>query len=129
MAIRDALSELEDRLAAAAASAAWRTDVTSAFADLRQAFQDHVDEVEGDEGILVDLVEAAPRVSNMVALLEREHTTIAERIDRLAESVESLSPPEIREQSFELMRALVLHRQRGSDLVYEAYSTDLGGRG
>jgi hypothetical protein len=128
MAIRDSLSELEDRLAAAAASAGWRDDVISAYQQLRDAFLAHVEEVEGPDGILVDLVEAAPRVANTVALLEAEHVTITERMDALIDKVPTHPPAEIREESLELMRALVLHRQRGSDLVYEAYSTDLGGQ-
>ncbi len=129
MAIRDSLSELEDRLAAAAASAGWRNDVISGYRQLREAFLAHVAEVEGNDGILADLIETAPRVANMVALLEREHVTITERMDDLLERIPSISPDEIREQSLELMRSLVLHRQRGSDLVYEAYATDLGGQG
>jgi hypothetical protein len=32
-----------------------------------------------------------------------------------------------RRHALELMAALVRHRQRGADLVYEAYSVDIGG--
>jgi hypothetical protein len=128
MAIRDSLSELEDRLAAAAASTGWHDDVIAAYRQLREAFQAHVTEVEGSDGILADLVEAAPRVANTVALLQAEHVTITERIDALIEKIPTHPPEGVREESLELMRALVLHRQRGSDLVYEAYSTDLGGQ-
>ena len=116
MAIRDSLSELEDRLAAAAASTGWRDDVIAAYRQLREAFMAHVAE------------DAAPRVANTVALLEAEHGTITERIDALIAKIPTHPPEDVREESLELMRALVLHRQRGSDLVYEAYSTDLGGQ-
>jgi hypothetical protein len=46
----------------------------------------------------------------------------------LAESLSGAEPDAIRERANELMRELVLHRQRGSDLVYEAYATDIGGQ-
>jgi hypothetical protein len=33
----------------------------------------------------------------------------------------------VRQRADELLAALSRHRQRGADLVYEAYATDLGG--
>jgi hypothetical protein len=35
---------------------------------------------------------------------------------------------EVRERGTTLIAALVRHRQRGSDLMYEGYSVDIGGQ-
>jgi hypothetical protein len=35
---------------------------------------------------------------------------------------------EVRERGTTLIAALVRHRQRGSDLMYEGYSVDMGGQ-
>jgi hypothetical protein len=35
----------------------------------------------------------------------------------------------VREDATRLMGHVIKHRQRGADLVYEAYATDIGGNG
>lgn len=128
IAMRRALTGLEEAVASAAASEDWRLEVGTGLSDLRAAFTAHAEEVEGHDGILADIVEDAPRLANTVSLLEREHTEIARLIDEVVDRLASGSADDVRAAATELMRTVVLHRQRGSDLIYEAYSTDIGGQ-
>jgi ATP phosphoribosyltransferase regulatory subunit HisZ len=125
---RDALARLEDELAGPSASPTWRTEVTSALAELRAAFAAHIDAVEADDGFLADILEEAPRLTAAVNQLEREHVHIPSQIDALLAALATDDPRAIREDALALMQAVVRHRQAGSDLVYEAYATDIGGQ-
>jgi hypothetical protein len=127
-ALADALSHLEDALASPSMASPWRQEVAEALTEVRWAFDDHVQEVEGPNGLLIDITEDAPRLSITVELLERDHIDIARTIDDLIGALTSANPEAIRAWALGLMRELVLHRQRGSDLVYEAYATDIGGQ-
>jgi ATP phosphoribosyltransferase regulatory subunit HisZ len=128
VAMQDALARLEDRLAAPSGSAEWRTEVGRALSALSTSFVDHVAEVEGDDGLLAELRHDVPRLAPGVERLERDHVEISSQMLALAAVLEAADVASIRESGLELMRALVRHRQRGSDLVYEAYATDIGGQ-
>lgn len=126
--MQDALATLEDRLASPSASPDWRTEVGKALSALSASFVDHVAEVEAEEGLLAAVVEDVPRLAPAVDRLQREHGEITNTILALAGVLEAADVDSIRESGLELMRAVVVHRQRGSDLVYEAYATDIGGQ-
>ena len=128
LAMQEALARLEDRLAAPSGSSEWRTEVGKALSALSTSFVDHVAEVESDDGLLADIREDAPRLAPAVERLERDHVEISSQILALASVLEAADVASIRETGLELMRAVVRHRQRGSDLVYEAYATDIGGQ-
>jgi hypothetical protein len=49
------------------------------------------------------------------------------RIDEMTVAVDSAEPQALRDGLTDLLAELVRHRQRGADLVYEAYSVDIGG--
>jgi hypothetical protein len=80
-----------------------------------------------------------------VERLTREHTKLTFLIDELLKMVgpadgsfaqadpmlddPSLGDPdEVRDRGNTLLSALIRHRQRGADLVYEAYTVDIGGQ-
>jgi hypothetical protein len=73
------------------------------------------------------------RLANAVDALTDEHGQIAEEIAALvADSqapVTAQDMDELREGATKLLGHLVRHRQRGADLIYEAYATDVGGTG
>lgn len=127
-ALADALAHLEDALASPSMASAWRHDVGEALTEVREAFADHIREVEGPHGLLVDIREDAPRLSITVEELVKDHVAIAHTIYDLVDSLTSAPPEDIRTRALEVMRELVIHRQRGSDLVWEAYATDIGGQ-
>ncbi len=126
--LKQAMSDLELAAAGAAGDPMWITGLRDALGELREAFGAHVEEVEGDEGLLADLVVDAPRLAPRVQRLSDEHGPLGERIDACAAMLDDPDPHEIRGEVLDLLVALVRHRHTGADLVYEAYNVDIGGQ-
>jgi len=115
---------------------AWSEHVDGELHRLRGALADHTRAVESDDGLLAEIVMQAPRLSNRVALLKKEHLAMDEQIGEIIRmagtmSMDALeeSADEIRDKTLELLGRLSRHRQKGSDLVYRAYAVDIGGVG
>jgi hypothetical protein len=129
-------SAFEAALSAPAASARWPEGLGNALTALGATFHEHVTETEGSGGTIEQLRERAPRLSDRIDLLVEQHVTITADAERLMDRLDHL-PAErsadenaaIREQAFELLTAIVRHRQLGADLLYEAYDIDVGGLG
>ena len=112
----------------------WALRVAEAMQGLSKAFDDHRVDAEADEGLLPQLRRDAPRLSTTIAAVEAEHVTIAAGIDAAAQLISSCGGDcgsdevaMIRESSVDVLRSISLHRQRGADLLYDAYSVDIGG--
>jgi hypothetical protein len=118
---------LEGALAAPAADPAWRAAVTTRLDLLREAFGDHMVVTEGPEGLYAALLEHAPRLVPGVQSLIRDHVELIRSMEQVRVRAESLAPQALRGWASNLLRDLSRHRQRGADLVYEAYATDIGG--
>jgi len=130
--LRDAISALEKALAAPAPGRhdAWAERVQVALVELSADFREHIDITESPGGLYRGLLMTAPRLSNAVARLTREHAVIATHVDDLLARVSGPEVKEVdsvRDLGMALLGRLVRHRQRGSDLVYEAYAVDVGG--
>jgi hypothetical protein len=124
----DSLGRFERMLARPTGTPDWSAELTRSLVDLRTAFEAHVQEVEHEDGLLADLRAEAPRISNRVALLEQDHVEIRKVFDAVGEIVGRSEPEEVREEAFDLMRRIVVHRQRGADLAFEAYVVEIGGQ-
>lgn len=122
----ETIHSLEAALAVPAAERGWRARVARALARLQAAFAEHVDVTEGPHGLYGDLLDVAPRLANQVRVLVREHGAISAALDALAART-GAEPERVRGWASDLLRELSRHRQRGADLVYEAYATDIGG--
>lgn len=126
--LKSAVSSVESAAAAPAASAGWADDLVRELEELREAFDQHVEEVEGRDGLLAEVVTTAPRLANKVKQVEAEHPPLIEQIARTIDEVRASADPErSRVVVLEALAAVARHRQRGADLVYEAYSVDIGG--
>jgi hypothetical protein len=72
-------------------------------------------------------------LANAVDALTAQHGQISAEIAGLvADSqapVTSEDMEDLRERSTSLLGQIIRHRQRGADLIYEAYATDVGGCG
>lgn len=130
--LRESMSALEQALAGPAPSGhpRWLERVHVALVELSADFREHVAFTEGSEGLYVDVLASAPRLSDAVARLIREHAQITDLLDDLlvrtnATDVDGVD--QVRSVGTTLLGLLVGHRQRGSDLVYEAYEFDVGG--
>lgn len=133
--LRETLDRLERALAVPASdrAAVWGEQVRAAVDRLAIDFTEHVDVTEGPEGLHQAILAGDLRLANAVAALTTEHVGIAASV---AELVVACEPPvaqvdvaEVRERGTQLLARLSRHRQRGADLIYEAYDTDIGGAG
>lgn len=122
----EAMQAFERALAVPAGDPTWPAGVARQLARLRQAFADHVGLTEGAGGLYAALLADAPRLTSQVTALAREHVAIQQALDALVADLDA--PAErIRVEASDALRSLTRHRQRGADLIYEAYVTDIGG--
>lgn len=131
--LRESMSALEEALAAPAASdrVHWAQRVHVAAVELAGDLRDHVDITEGPDGLYREVLTTSPRLSEAVSTLTREHVLIGGQLDSFL--VRVVAPDvmgdvdRVRDLGTALLGRLVRHRQRGSDLVFEAYDFDIGG--
>lgn len=130
--LRDSLSALEQALAAPAprGEEAWVLRVHVALVELSADFREHRASTEGPDGLYVDVLTNAPRLAGAVDRLTREHAQVDGLLGELL--VRSAAPgtgdvDQLRRLGTALLGLLVTHRQRGSDLLYEAFELDVGG--
>lgn len=131
--LRETLSVLEHTLAAPASGreVVWGEAVHDALITVVGDFGAHVEVTEGPGGLHQTIMSADLRLANAVHALAAEHGSIAEEIAALVADSE---PPVIaadvdglRERGVRLLAQLLRHRQRGADLIYEAFHADIGG--
>lgn len=132
--LRGAVRRVEDALAAPIArGGTWRTRVAVALAELSRDFEDHISLTERRGGLYDSVQAAEPRLSRAAARLVAEHAGLQRTIDAcltaFTEGPDDTDLSELRERATALIGQLVRHRQRGGDLVYEAYDVDIGGQG
>lgn len=118
----------------------WVERVSSALLELSGDVHDHVEITEGPNGLYSRVSGSSPRLAHAVERLTAEHSTLTALIGELLTLVgkaagafargDSMAADldEVRDRGTTLLSALVRHRQRGADLVYEAYSLDIGGQ-
>ncbi len=121
------IQAFEIAIAVPARDPGWRDRVHERVLALRDAFGEHVVVTEGPEGPYAERREHPPRLMRSVHGLVREHAAIISAIEGLTTRVEAADIERLRGWSSDLLRELARHRQRGADLVYEAYATDIGG--
>jgi hypothetical protein len=126
-----AIQGVEYTIAIPPSDPAWRHGVAAELGRLRAAFNAHVELTEGPEGLYAEVVGDAPRLANTVSTLHREHAAVSAMLDTVVDQLErghfDDDPAKLRAWAAQLLRDLSQHRQRGADLVYEAYATDIGG--
>lgn len=123
------LRAVGDVLAASDSDGRWRQRLRQRLDKLQRAFAEHIALTEGPDGLYSELVTYAPRLARGAHLLIREHVSVAAALTDLRHQVDlpEVSAEELRIQAGTLSRELSRHRQRGADLLYQAYQTDLGG--
>ncbi|HSJ28975.1 MAG TPA: hypothetical protein VLB67_12250 [Acidimicrobiia bacterium] len=125
-----AIQRLEAAAARPGSAPGWADGVGLAVEAVADALGRHIAATEGKGGLLEEVLEGAPRLTAEVAAIEAEHEDLERAIERVRVSLQRPSEVRaIRRRVIRLLGHLVDHRQRGSDLVYEAYSVDLGAGG
>jgi hypothetical protein len=129
----ESMRAVEQAMAAPAPGrqAHWAERVQVALVELAADFRAHIGITEGPAGVYADLLLSAPRLQAAVSRLTREHTVISHEIDTLIDAAGAPGIAEdvdkLREAGTALLALLLRHRQRGSDLIFEAYQADIGG--
>jgi hypothetical protein len=120
-------------LPAEAREAEWVAHVIEALAEVEREIVDHIEITERDDGLYDEIIEMAPRLSRNIESLRAEHPEMQTATSTLKARLEA-SPvldggtvAETREEIAEVLAGLSKHRQRGADLLWEAYSLDTGG--
>jgi len=118
----------------AGAGAVWRRRVRAALTELSHDLREHATLTEVEGGLYADIGATAPRLTHGVQVQLGEHAEALAEVDRLlAQRDEGMhDDAEVeahREACIRLLGRLVRHRQRTSDLIYEAYAVDIGGSG
>jgi hypothetical protein len=130
--VRRASIDLEEALARPAGQEAghWYGEVAVHVRALAEAFRHHVQQSEGPEGLLPQIVEAQPRLVPAVQAVKREHQVLLDAMSRLEAATDPSQGADeqaVREDVLRLLHDVAVHRQRGSDLIYQAYYVDVEG--
>lgn len=131
--LRGSMGALESALAAPAPGrvTAWAERVQAALVALSADLHVHVEVTESERGLHGAVLAVAPRLSHAVTRLSREHAGLRDRVDGLLQGLSGPVSDEavtgIRARGTVLLGLLARHRQRGADLVFEAYQADVGG--
>lgn len=126
--LKGAVSAAEVAAARPFARPDWQSNVLAALDDLRIALSAHVEEVEADDGLLAELTTQAPRLVNQINRVRDEHPVLCGQLDATIASVKANEESDkLRSEIVDLLMAIVRHRQKGADLVYEGYDVDIGG--
>jgi hypothetical protein len=111
----------------------WAQQVHETLVELGASFERHIAITERPDGLFEELTKAAPRLAGGVKKLAEEHREIRAAIARAIDAVRDRTAVvpgdtevEGREAVLELINQLMRHRQRGADLIYEAYQVDVG---
>jgi hypothetical protein len=121
------IKRVEYAIGASTLDPTWRSGLSRAVEQLRAAFSAHVDDTEGPDGHYAGLLEHAPRLARGVNDLVDDHRDVLEAFNVLEDTMERVSPDRVRRQTAHVLSKVWRHRQRGADLVYEAYVVDIGG--
>ena len=131
--LRESMTAVEHALASASRvdDAHWAERVRAALVELSGDLREHIAITEGPDGLYLELERTAPRLSGPVEHLRGEHGDMTSALDEL---LGLLEPPggvpvvdAVRRAGTDLLVALMHHRQRGADLVFQAYEFDIGG--
>jgi len=129
--VRRASIDLEEVLARPIGSAGdWYGDVAVRVRALAEAFRHHVEQSEGPEGLLPQIVGAEARLVPAVEVVKREHQALLSEMSRLEAATsrsQGADEQAVRSGSLRLLHHVATHRQRGSDLIYQAYCVDVEG--
>jgi hypothetical protein len=134
--LRFAMADVQEAISADPAGnpAEWRAKLQPLVVELDESWVSHISGTEGAGGLWEEIRADAPRLDNELRRLAHEHVTMTAAVQELsrelAEAGDDVSKlGRVREQAEALLAHFTLHRQRGADLIYEAYEHDLGGHG
>lgn len=107
----------------------WRMRVLGALDEVRAALARHVEFTEGPEGLFAEVIDYAPRLVHAVKNLYSEHEDLGRRINTCEEKVREIaigdSIEDLESRTAGLAARFDRHRDRGAELVYDAYNIEI----
>jgi hypothetical protein len=134
--LHEALVALEVAISSPAAGRIpdWTALVAKEVTGVRDAFDQHVFVTEKPGGLYEEILMRAPRLDGTLKRLRDEHPEISASIEQMLDRLEhtEIGGPEwsledARDDLQRFIGRIIRHRQRGADLVWEAYNVDIGG--
>lgn len=114
--------------------AEWLKRVAECLEEFREDIVEHIESTEAPDGLYDEVRAAQPRLENQVKRLIADHEVLRDRVDacyalatRAAGEPDPIIVKAVRDDGTQVVSLLQRHRQRGSDLIFEAYETDIGG--
>ncbi len=108
---------------------AWGKAVLPALGDVRRAWVHHTEFTESADGLFAEIIEQAPRLMHAVRNLEAEHHTVLAAIgdceNATLDAAQGSGTDSATTQIMDLLAAIARHRDRGAELVYDAYTVDI----
>jgi hypothetical protein len=134
--LHDTLVHLEEAISSPASGRIpqWTAQVVKEMHEIREAFDQHILVTEKPDGLYEEILQHAPRLQNGVSRLKDEHPEISSSIDEMIARLEQTEVASVqwplddaRDDLQRFIGRVIRHRQRGADLVWEAYNVDIGG--
>ncbi len=134
--LHEALVGLEVAISSPAAGRIpeWTRLVTKEMTSIRDAWDQHIDTTEKPGGLYEEIVGISPRLAGTVDRLRDEHPEITAAVGQMLARLEQveiggLAWPldDARDDLQRFIGKMIRHRQKGADLVWEAYNVDIGG--
>jgi hypothetical protein len=114
----------------------WHHRVEDAAEHLRELIDEHTHETERPGGFLDRIVAEEPRLAKRVERLAEEHVDLQRQVGHVLRILDDAAvtdlaarAEDVRDEAMTLLAVLARHRQRGADLIYEAYEVDIGESG
>ena len=126
--LKDAAATLRE---AANSSGGDRFDrIAATLARVATALEAHIALTEGPEGIHAELLAVAPRLSNDIRLLAKDHAFMECLIETTGFALGDDPPDEetVEGHVTRLLDRIARHRLHDGQMVYEAYQVDIGGQ-
>jgi hypothetical protein len=133
-ALFDAIHCLEAALASPAPGRErdWSQQVLAKLRTVVDLLDEHARSADAADGLLAMIGNAQPRLLHRVERLRREHVDLLAQARALRHQIEHHGPDElpnfrdIRHRTTWLLNALRHHRTAATDLIFEAFDTDIG---
>jgi hemerythrin-like domain-containing protein len=133
--LHDSLVHLEEATSSPAAGRIpqWTAQVLKEMGEIREAFDQHILVTEKPDGLYEEILQRAPRLEHGIGQLKEEHPEISRAIDEMRQRLETTeidgewSIDKARDDLQRFIGRVIRHRQKGADLVWEAYNVDIGG--
>lgn len=128
----DSLHEVEQRASAAGPTRPeeWRHDLLLSLDELADSLHEQYATSAGEESLLSSVVEESPHLESSVSELRRRQEELTDRIDdlrrELSDHVRDVDVAALRHAVAEVTAEIRELRAWEADVVYEAYSVDLG---